>query len=213
MHGAEVDPAVTGKDFAPDGAIDRPRVAFGVRFGKRNADLHRSAGVDRVEIAEQRLAHRHHIDQVIEDGTEIFFTAHLVQTGRVAFSGRRFDQQRGTHQEGRDVYFCRPAIDLTPGDFRQARYGGLGAEVALLIRYGDHRTEVTGAGIDLLRAEGSVDIVAPRRFIADVRRQQPLDLRFDIFRLPHRRLRGFLAATTRQHQCGDQCQTLQNRGG
>ncbi len=204
---------MTGKDFTPDSAIDRPRVAFGMRFGKRNADLHRPAGVDRVEIAEQRLAHRHHIDQVIENSAQLFLTAHFVQPGGVAFTGGRFDLQRGTHQECRHVHLRRTAVDLAPGDFWQTRHRGLGAEVALLIRHGDHRAEVAGAGIDLLSAEGGVDIVAPRRFIADVRRQQPLDLRFDIFRLPHRRLRGFLAATTCQHQCGDQCQTLQNRGG
>ena len=78
MHGAEIDTAASAENFTANRPVDFIRIAFGVRFGKRNADLHRAAGTYRIQTAKQFLPHGHHIDKVIKNRAELFLAAHLI---------------------------------------------------------------------------------------------------------------------------------------
>ena len=66
MVSAEPQTAAQGKDLLADGAVHLPRVVILMLFGKGDADLHRTAGMNRVKRAKQLLPHRHHTDKVVE---------------------------------------------------------------------------------------------------------------------------------------------------
>ncbi|MNN64199.1 hypothetical protein D3C81_1796290 [compost metagenome] len=86
MRNAKVHAATPGKDFASYRAFHRIRIAFGLLFGKVDADLHRPAGVHRVEACEQGLAHGHHANEVIENRTQLLFAARGIQPVAVGFA-------------------------------------------------------------------------------------------------------------------------------
>ncbi|MNN51735.1 hypothetical protein D3C81_1663940 [compost metagenome] len=79
MCDAEIHATTAAEHFTADRAVNRIRIILGVLFGKFDADLHRPAGVHRVKTAEQRTAHRHPADEVVENTTEFFLTAHRIQ--------------------------------------------------------------------------------------------------------------------------------------
>ncbi|MNC16369.1 hypothetical protein D3C75_642230 [compost metagenome] len=91
MRNAEIHAAASGEHFMTNRALHRVRIALGLLLGKINADLHRPAGMHRVEAAEQGLAHRHHADEVIENSAQFLFTARGIQAAAVAFAVGRVE--------------------------------------------------------------------------------------------------------------------------
>ena len=72
-------------------ALIKARIALGHRrnwlvFGERNADLHRSAGLHRIETGEQALAQRHAADQVFVEVAEFLLGAYFLQPAVVGVS-------------------------------------------------------------------------------------------------------------------------------
>jgi hypothetical protein len=60
--------------------------------------------MDRVKRAKQLLPHRHHADEIIKNGAQLFLGFHRVQPFAVAFAIWRGDFERGMHQEYRDMH-------------------------------------------------------------------------------------------------------------
>src|SRR3546814_19568963 len=52
-------------------SLDRIRIILCMRFGERDAHLHRPAGMHRIEITEQALAQRYHADEILEDSAQL----------------------------------------------------------------------------------------------------------------------------------------------
>ncbi|MNV48681.1 hypothetical protein D3C71_1406000 [compost metagenome] len=98
MGDAEVHPATTGKDFTADRTVHRVGIILGLLLGKLDADLHRPAGVHRVEACEQRLAHGHHADEIIENRAQFLLAARRIQAIAVGFSIGRIDPQSSANQ-------------------------------------------------------------------------------------------------------------------
>ena len=86
-------------------------------FGKRNTDLHRAAGMYRIQRAKELLPHRHHIDEIVKDGTKLFFRFHVIQPLAITFAVRRIDFQRGVDKKDRDMHFLSTTVNFLPGNF------------------------------------------------------------------------------------------------
>ncbi len=86
MFGTKPDATATAEHLATNGTVNRPRIARSVRFGKGDADLHRPAGMHRIQVAKQRLPHRHHIDKVIKNFAQLFLIAHFIEALGVTFA-------------------------------------------------------------------------------------------------------------------------------
>ena len=81
---AEIQAAATGEYFVADAALDGIRIVRCVRFRKRNAHLHRPAGLHRVVVGEQPSAQRDAADQVLVDVAEVALRAYRAQPLGVA---------------------------------------------------------------------------------------------------------------------------------
>ena len=86
MIGAKPQTAAQAEHLLAHGTVDFPRIAVGVLLGESNADLHRAAGMYRVQRAEQLLSHRHHADKIIENRAQLLFGFHAIQTFAIAFA-------------------------------------------------------------------------------------------------------------------------------
>ena len=161
MIGAEPQTAAQAEHLLAYGTVDFPRVAVGMLLGEGDADLHRAAGMHRVQRAEQLLPHRHHADKIIENRAQLLFGFHAIEAFAIAFAVGRFDFQRGMHQKNRDMHFLRPAVDLLPGDFIQPRHRRVGLIVGLLLRHRQHRTDVLFRRRQLLAGKGFGDGLRP----------------------------------------------------
>ncbi|MNY21911.1 hypothetical protein D3C86_1554900 [compost metagenome] len=142
MIGTKPQPAAQGEHFLTHRTVDFPWVTAGVFLCKINADLHRPAGMHRIERSEQRLPHWHHIDKVIKNGAELLLRFHRIQPFAVAFTVWRRDFERRMHQEHRDVHFFGTSVDLFPGDFVQPRNRRIGLIHRLLLRHRQHRADI-----------------------------------------------------------------------
>ncbi|SAF47143.1 Uncharacterised protein [Enterobacter cloacae] len=91
-------------------------------FRKCDTHLHRTAGMHRIQRSKQLLPHRHHIDEIIENGAKLLLGFHRIQPFAIAFTVWRGDFKGGMYQENRDMHRFGPAVDLFPGDFVQARH-------------------------------------------------------------------------------------------
>ncbi len=202
MGDTEVHAATAGKDFATDRTIDRVGVILGVFLGKGDADLHRAAGLDRVEVAEQRLTQRHHADEIIEDRAEIFLGARRIEALAISLAVRRAHAQRGSDQGVGNVQSRGAAVDFGAGDAAHVRHRRIDLKGRLLLGNGHHRTQVFSGQRDLLRGKRGMNIRGPCLAIRDSRRHQAHDLRARLFR----RQFGFLnplRTTACQHQQSD----------
>ncbi|SVK52572.1 Uncharacterised protein [Acinetobacter baumannii] len=206
MHNAEVHAAASAEDFAPNRTVNRIRIPFGMRLGEGDAHLHRAAGMNRVQMTEQLLPHRHAVDHVIEDIAQILFSAHLIQALAVALAVRRRDLQRGMHQKVRDMHLIGAAVDLLPGDLRQPRHLRVSLERRLLFGDRQHRAQVLIARLDALRDERGGDIGGPTLTVAGIGRDQRHQSRFDVGGARRRRGGGCFAGTARQRQQRGQAQ-------
>ncbi|MNT81583.1 hypothetical protein D3C72_2211930 [compost metagenome] len=91
MRNAEIHAAAPGEHFMTNRALHRVRITLGLLFGKIDADLHRPAGMHRIEAAEQFFSHRYHVDEVVENGAQFLFTARGIQAVAVAFAVGRIE--------------------------------------------------------------------------------------------------------------------------
>ena len=134
-------------------------------FREGDTDLHRTAGMHRIQRAKQLLPHRHHIDEIIENGAELFLGFHRIQPFAVAFTVWRGDFKGGMHQENRDMHRLGPAVNLLPGDFVQARHDRIGLIHRFLLRHRQHRADILLSGRDFLTFEGCGQRISPRTAI------------------------------------------------
>src|SRR3546814_13628130 len=97
------------EDFVADRAVHRIRIILRVRLGEVDADLHRPARFDRIEAAEQALARRHHVDEVLEHRAQFALGAHRLDPFGVAAAVGRTDAQRSEERRvGKEcVSTCR----------------------------------------------------------------------------------------------------------
>ncbi|MNQ70143.1 hypothetical protein D3C85_847690 [compost metagenome] len=79
MGNTEIQATPAAEHFLADRVLDRVRVVLGPAFGEFDADLHRPAGMHRIELAEQGLPQGRHTDEIVEDGTQFLFRTHLAQ--------------------------------------------------------------------------------------------------------------------------------------
>lgn len=169
-------------------------------FGEFDADLHRPAGMHRVEPTKQRAPHRHHADEVIEDRAQFLFAARRAQAFAVGLAVRRTHLQRTADQQAGDMHLGGAAVDFVAGDFAQPRHRRIGLKGRFLLGDGQHRTQVLRGRADVLRGERGVDVGGPALAIRSLRRHQPHDLRLDLGGRTRRRFAIALAGATGQGQ-------------
>ncbi len=114
--------ATQGEDLLTHRPVDFPRITVRMLLSKGNADLHRATGMHRIERAKQLLPHRHHINEIIKNGAQLFLGFHRIQPIAIAFAVWRGDFKGGMHQENRDMHRFRATVDLFPGNFVQPRH-------------------------------------------------------------------------------------------
>src|SRR5690606_27852143 len=165
----------------------------------------RPAGAYRVEHAEQLLAQRYDIEEIVEDGAQLLLGTDLRQAFVVSLAIGRFKTQCGIHHKARDVQASRPAVDLLTGNFRQARHRRRGLEGRLLNRYGQHRAEVLIGRPDIQGAEGRLYIRSPAVAVGYFGGHQTHDPGAYLLWMGLRYLR-VLGAAGHSQQCGEQQQ-------
>ncbi|MNM69537.1 hypothetical protein D3C81_811330 [compost metagenome] len=200
MRDAEIHAAAPGEHFMTDRALHRIRVALGLLLGKIDADLHRSAGMHRVEATEQGFAHRYHADEVVENATQLLFTARSIQAGAVAFAVGRVELQRTAHQQAGNVCLRGATVDLVAGDLAQARYARINLKGRLLFGHGQNRAQVLRGRRDVLRGKRHLNVCGPTLGVGGFGRQQSHNLSLHLGRTTRRRFLGPLTAATGQYQ-------------
>ncbi|MNH07735.1 hypothetical protein D3C79_671320 [compost metagenome] len=76
---AEIQATPSREHFLANGAVMGVGIILGMLLGEIDADLHRPAGVHRVEPTEQALAQRHAGDDLVEQRAQLLLAAHLAQ--------------------------------------------------------------------------------------------------------------------------------------
>ena len=106
--------------------VDRIRIRLRLRvaLGEGDAHLHRPAGAHRVAAGEEALAQRHAADEVLEELAQLLLGPRRVDALAVAAAVGRAQLQRGVHQQPRHAGALGAAVDLLPGDLRQAGHRG-----------------------------------------------------------------------------------------
>ncbi len=186
---AEIHAAAPAEHLAADAAVQRIGIAVRVLLGESDADLHRPAGVYRVEAAEQLAAHGHDGDEIVECLAQFLLRARRGQALAVGAAIGRLDIQRRADQERRHVQLAGTTLDLAGGDPAQAGHRRVDLVGGLLLGHRQHRTEILVAGVDLLGGKGRVDIAGPPLAIAHRGRHQADDLRPYFVGVGRRRLR------------------------
>ena len=189
MFGTKPDTAAAGKDFVADGLLDRIGVTAGIGLGKGDAHLHRAAGVHRVHVAKQGLAHRQHADHVFENFAHLPLGAKRIDALGIALACRRVDGERGPHHKLGDQQLGRPRVDLLPGDLAKARHHGVGLIGRLLLCHRQHGTDVVIVDCHSLGSERRHHIVGPPLLVDHMAGQKPHDAALHVRRLA--RLHGW----------------------
>ncbi|MCY1527548.1 hypothetical protein D9M68_626170 [compost metagenome] len=191
---AEIHAAASSEDFLANGTVHRVGVILRIGFRESDADLHRPAGMHRVEVAEEFPPQRHHVDEIVEDRAQFLLGTRGIEPLAVGLARGRIDLQRGVHHECRDMQTAGAAQDLLPGDLRQPRYRRVHLVGGLLLGDRQHRTEVAIARRDALGGEGRLDIGGPALTVGSLRRQQADHLGAHLGRPQDRLLRALGAA-------------------
>ena len=139
----------------------RVRVVPRLFLGKGDADLHRAAGVHRVQAAEQAFTQGHHANEVIEDRAQLPLGTGGIQALVVGFARGRGDVECTAHEEGGDVQLAGATVDLGACDFGQARHGWVSLEGRFLFSHRQHGTQVFVAGREPLRGKRCIEISGP----------------------------------------------------
>jgi len=190
MRDAEVHAAASAEHLVVNAARDRIGVALRARmpFGIRDAHLHRAAGANRIQAAEQTFAERHPADEVRKDVTQLRLGLHRLQPLPIALAIRRLHAQRRIHQELRNLVARRSCIDLTTGDGGQPGHGRSGVERRFLLGDRDHAANVLRRRADRQRFEGRENVDGPTFAILDCGENA-----LGNFRPRHIRIDGWLA--------------------
>ena len=198
MGNAEVHAAAPGKDFLADRVGNRVGVVPRPLLGEGNADLHRTAGVHRVQTAKQGFAHRHHANEIIKNGAELAFGAGGIQALVVSFACRGGDIQCAVDQKLRDMQLAGATVDFRAGDLGQARHWRVGLKGGLLLGDGEYRAQVFVAGGQPLGGKSGLDVGGPALAIRCFGRHQLHDAGAGLFGGQVWQCLSALTATTRQ---------------
>ena len=158
---AEIHTAASGEDFLADRAGHGVGVLPCAFFGKGDADLHRPAGVYRVQAAKQVFAQWHHADEIIKNGAQLALGAGRIQALIVGFTVGRSDAQGTAHYKLGDMQLAGAAVDFTAGDLAQPRHRRVGLKGRFLLGHSQHGTQVFIGGRQALGSECDLDIRCP----------------------------------------------------
>ncbi len=153
-----------------------------------------------VETAKQGAAQRHCADKVVKDPTQVLLGTRSAQAVGVGLTRRRAQLQRGAHQHGRHMHLGCTLEDFILGDLAHVRHRRVDLIGGLLLGDRQHRTDIFGAGVDLLAVERRVDILGPTGTIRNPGRHQSHNLRLDLGLTAFGELLAALGRTAGQHQ-------------
>ncbi len=156
-----------------NGILDGIGVATGICLGKGDAHLHGAAGMHRVHVAKQRLAHGHHADHVFEDLAHLPLGAKLVDALGIALAGGGLDAKGRAHHEFRDQQLGGAGIYLLPGNLAKARHHWVGLIGGLLLGHRQHSADIVIAYRHSLRRERRHHIIGPALLVWHLTRQEP----------------------------------------
>jgi hypothetical protein len=99
-------------------------------LGELDAHLHRTGGVDRIQIGEQSPAERHHRDEVLVQVAELFLGAGGVEPITVTATVRRTQRQCGIQQQHPNSVLRSPRRQFLASDPWQSWHGRAVASAA-----------------------------------------------------------------------------------
>ncbi|MNN39158.1 hypothetical protein D3C81_1531880 [compost metagenome] len=130
-------------------------------FGEVDADLHRPAGVHRVQPTQQGPAQRQAGNDLVVQFAELSLATHRLQALLVALAVARRRLQRTVDQQFGDMQTRGAAVDFLAGDTPQVRHLRVGGEGRFLLGHRQHCAQVALAGGDALGFERHLDVPGP----------------------------------------------------
>ncbi|MNO87014.1 hypothetical protein D3C76_784290 [compost metagenome] len=158
-------------------------VSLRMLFGEVDADLHRPAGVHRVQPVQQGLAQRHTGNDLVVQLAQLLLAAHRLQTLLVALAVARRGFQSAVDQQPGNMQACGTAVDFLTGDTPQVGYLRIGSEGRFLFGHREYRTQIAFAWRYTLGFECHLNVPGPALAILGLGRQQPQQLGTDLGRI------------------------------